>query len=458
MNDWPQLSDVHWVDAADNPWGVRVLDVRPVTLTMMSTSTDRQCASNAVSFAHDDGTSFIGQEPPVTRVADANLRFPIDRFLADGVLFIPREMEHKWALFYHRGQIICVRSWLRQVSAVARVESHADHVEIVEVRGTFTGEDEEPQFTVRVIDYLLRSHALDTVYPAPLPVDLETDPGRAAMWCMSSFGNRVQFATPLQIARREPDTPLRTVSLLHIAAAQGDASTIEASVAAGVPVDLLATDGLAPLHWALVRDDLAGATLLLDLGSPVDVRSLEGATPLMDAVQAGSTDQVLFLLDRNADVNARDHRGFTALHRAAQMGDLGLVELLLARGASPDPEAQGQTPRALAEARGEDAVVALLRDHGAGASPAPPAPDSPKAADEERKPRIDRFVGRVEDLVWASCVSCERKVRGPVCEAYPDGIPEEILDGRIDHKTPYPGDHGLIYLPLRPEAADMQAE
>lgn len=457
-DDWPQLSDVHWVDAADNPWRVRVLDVRPVTQTMMSTSTDRQCASNAVSFAHDDGTSFIGQEPPVTRVVKADLRFPIDRFLADGVLFIPREMEHKWALFYHRGQIICVRSWLRQVSAVARVETHPDHVEIVAVNGTFTGEDEEPQFTVRVLDYLLRSHALDTVYPAPLPVGLEMDPGRAAMWCMSSFGDRVQFATPLQILRRDPDKPLQTVSLLHIAAARGDTAGIEASVAAGVPLDLLAPDGLAPLHWALVRDELSGAALLLDLGSPVDVRSVEGATPLMNAVQAGSTGRVLFLLDRGADVNARDHRGFTALHRAAEMGQLGLVGLLLSRGASPNPEAQGQTPRSLAEASGEDAIVTVLRRYRAGASRTPPAPGLTRPDAEEKKPRRDRFVGRIEDLVWASCVSCERKVRGPTCEAYPDGIPEVILNGQVDHKTRFPGDHGLTYLPVRPETSRTEAE
>ena len=451
-------SDVRWVDAADNPWGVRVLDVRPITLTMMSTSTDPQCASNAASFAHDDGTGFIGQEPPVRRAVEARLRFPVDRYLADGVLFLPREMEHKWAIYYHRGRIVCVRSWLRQVRVVARIESHADHVEIVEVRGMFTGEDEEPQFTVRVLDYLLRSHALGTVYPAPLPVGLETDPGRAAMWCMSSFGNQVQFATPLQIARREPEAPLRTISLLHIAAAQGDASAIEASVAAGVPLDLLAPDGLAPLHWALVRDDLTCATLLLDLGSPVDVRSVEGATPLMNAVQAGSTDKVLFLLSCGADVNARDHRGFTALHRAAEMGQVGLVGLLLAYGASQTSGAQGQTPQSLAEARGADDVVALLRERGPIGERIPPAADSGRPDAEEHRPRLDRFVGRVEDMVWASCVSCERKTRGPICEAYPDGIPEVILNGKVDHKTPFPGDRDLTYLPVTPEIPHVEGE
>lgn len=417
QGDWQRSpSEVRWVDAADNPWGVHLLDVRSFTLTMMTTTTDPQCAENAVSYGRDDGTGFVGQQPPVDRVAEASLRFPIDRSLAGGVLFIPRGMEHKWALFYHRHQIICVRSWKRQVQVVAEVEPHAGHVEVVAVHGTFTSENEDRDFTVRAFDYLLRSHALGETYPAPLPLDMENDPSRASMWCFSLFGNKAQYATPLSVARTDPDKPLRTISLLHIAAARGDTAAMREQMAAGVPRDVLGPDGLAPLHWALMCDSLGPTTALLDLGAPAGLRSAHGVTPLMIAVELGSREKADLLLGLGADVNAQDDRGYPALHRAAEMGNAELVELLLRHGAMPDVEAQGQTPR------------------------------------------FDRFVGRVEDLVWASCVSCRRKVRGPICEAYPDGIPEEILDGRVDHKTPYPGDHGLIYLPLRPEATDTQAE
>ena len=364
----PQSPAINWVEAADSPWGVRMLDVRPVTQTMLWGSSDPQCAANAVSFRQDDGTGFIGKEPPVTRTVVANLRFPIDRLLAEGVLFPPLEMDHKWALFYHRREIICVRSWLRQVQAIARVEEYQDHVDVTSVRGTLGAEDEDPELTVRLLDYLLRSHALDTVYPTPLPVGMEKEPRAAAMWCMSMFGNRAFFATPHQVVWRDPDKPLRTYSLLHIAVARGDASTIEAKLAAGVPIDLLAGDGLAPLHWALAGDDLAIMTLLLDRGSPVDVRSGEGATPLMNAVQSASLEKVAFLLDHGADVNARDRRGFTALHRAAEMGHVDVTRMLLDRGASPNPEAEGHTPRSLAEARGETGIVALLSEYNSSSS------------------------------------------------------------------------------------------
>jgi hypothetical protein len=33
------------------------------------------------------------------------------------------------------------------------------------------------------------------------------------------------------------------------------------------------------------------------------------------------------------------------------------------------------------------------------------------------------------------------------CEAFPRGIPHEIWIGTNPHKTPYPGDHGILFEP-----------
>src|SRR5207248_932724 len=124
------------------------------------------------------------------RTVVAGLRFRTGGALADGALFLPQVMEHKWALYLHGGRILCIRSWLRQVQAIAEVRTDGDGVEVTSLRGTLGADDEEPSFGVRVLDYLLRSHALDLVDPAPLPAELAADPGVAAWWCMSCFGNR----------------------------------------------------------------------------------------------------------------------------------------------------------------------------------------------------------------------------------------------------------------------------
>lgn len=43
------------------------------------------------------------------------------------------------------------------------------------------------------------------------------------------------------------------------------------------------------------------------------------------------------------------------------------------------------------------------------------------------------------------CVACARCRFDGTCEAFPDGIPEEIADGMFDHRDSYPGDGGLRF-------------
>lgn len=215
----------------------------------------------------------------------SDLRYRFDRVLAPGALFIPSVMEHKWAMYYHGGRILFIRSWLRKLVATADVECGNDGIaRVTSIRGAFVGENEAPEWTLRALDYLIRTHALGSGFPAPLPLEFEKSPEMSAMWCMNTFGNLASFATPHRIEAAMPDKPLRTHSLMHIAVARGDAEATDRYLKSGLPVDLLAADGLSPLHWAFGRTNTDMAAFLLERGSPVYVRSAEGATPLMTDV------------------------------------------------------------------------------------------------------------------------------------------------------------------------------
>jgi hypothetical protein len=52
------------------------------------------------------------------------------------------------------------------------------------------------------------------------------------------------------------------------------------------------------------------------------------------------------------------------------------------------------------------------------------------------------------------CTRCIFKMEGkPVCVAFPRGIPADILSGRVTHTSPYDGDGGIRFAPLRRQRA-----
>ena len=44
------------------------------------------------------------------------------------------------------------------------------------------------------------------------------------------------------------------------------------------------------------------------------------------------------------------------------------------------------------------------------------------------------------------CWACANRIGDTLtCTAYPDGIPDPILDSEIDHRYPYEGDNGIVF-------------
>lgn len=39
-------------------------------------------------------------------------------------------------------------------------------------------------------------------------------------------------------------------------------------------------------------------------------------------------------------------------------------------------------------------------------------------------------------------------VAGLYCDAFPEGIPDDIARGEVIHTKPYPGDHGIRFEPV----------
>lgn len=58
-------------------------------------------------------------------------------------------------------------------------------------------------------------------------------------------------------------------------------------------------------------------------------------------------------------------------------------------------------------------------------------------------------------IAFSMCFFCARKQRSPLgCEAFPGGIPDDILSGAFDHRQSHDGDGGMLF----EERDDLDAE
>ena len=157
---------------------------------------------------------------------------------------------------------------------------------------------------------------------------------------------------------------------LHVAAAAGKSDR----VAEILKVDLQSMNardiqGYTALHRAaaLGRGDIVW--LLLSKGAQLDAKNplAQNITPMHAALsnpdRTGARAAAVPLLCNGVDANAKLTDNRAPLHAAAEAGHVELAELLLRKGADPDArDGQGHTALDLAQARGNAAMVTLLRD------------------------------------------------------------------------------------------------
>ena len=125
-----------------------------------------------------------------------------------------------------------------------------------------------------------------------------------------------------------------------------------------------ASTNTTPLTKAAGEGDLNTVQALLEKGVAVDEKSFmlgNELTALHWAAYNGRTDIVRTLLEAGADMNFQDVVGYTPLHYGAYYNYVGVVSLLVNAGAKPDVVSQFGTPMQIAQKKGYENVVSILK-------------------------------------------------------------------------------------------------
>lgn len=144
-------------------------------------------------------------------------------------------------------------------------------------------------------------------------------------------------------------------------ARHGDAEQLRLMLEAGLPANLLNSNGDSLLMLASYNGHLEAARVLLEHGGDPELANQRCQTPLAGVIFKGDLPMVELLLKHGADVNGCPEGGKLPLMYAAMFDQTEILQRLLNAGANPHtPDAEGNTALKLAQAMGADKAVALL--------------------------------------------------------------------------------------------------
>jgi hypothetical protein len=159
---------------------------------------------------------------------------------------------------------------------------------------------------------------------------------------------------------------------LHVATFARQREVIKVLAQAGADTGLLENDRYDAVTIAAVADDEQTLRVLLDLGASAKlITSRYDGTALIAAAHLGHDGVVRQLIAAGAPLDHVNNLHWTAVIESIVLGDGGarhqaVLKALLEAGASVRlADREGNTPLALATARGYKAMVALLQQAGA---------------------------------------------------------------------------------------------
>jgi hypothetical protein len=191
----PQQPPVRWLSASESPFGVSVLDCRPMTQNRVAASGSAEIAARFAQLRTWLGEELSEQQLSTEVPVPGHLRYPsYGKEQPDGPVFKATAMEEKWDLYMRAGRLYFVRSWTGEVEYAVQVSWGPQEWVITQAWQAATVDD-DVRSSMQVIDYLIKCHLYNLAAPHPLQVAFRGDDERLALASFADYGWRALYGT-----------------------------------------------------------------------------------------------------------------------------------------------------------------------------------------------------------------------------------------------------------------------
>jgi len=184
--------EFRWYDPSqENPFPIRILDVRSLTWNVVATTGDVKIAESFNAQRHSDGRDLCETVIDNATTIECHLVFPHNGDSLEGIVFKADSMDVKWDIYIYDSVFLFVRSWKGQLQYRAFANVGSDKIIIHKIE-TSVGNVET---AAQAVYFLVATHAMGRVLPHTIPRDTPNDAQQIALLSFSMYGNRGCYAT-----------------------------------------------------------------------------------------------------------------------------------------------------------------------------------------------------------------------------------------------------------------------
>lgn len=192
VDDFPK---VNWIEAHQNPFGVRVLDCRSFCKTALCFAKDKDTAEKFLKLRNSIGENHRNQIPKNALHIRCNLRYPLEKEIPAGPVFLAKVMQDRWDIYLYDDFLYFSNGWSGELLIRAKVDFKDNEfiVSVIDIRSDLAKRDKT--LAVKEVDYLIKSFLFRREVPNPLPRNFPNNPKQIALYSFSLYGRISSFAT-----------------------------------------------------------------------------------------------------------------------------------------------------------------------------------------------------------------------------------------------------------------------